>query len=233
MLVRLILFIAAIGALWAAVAWWRNIPRLQSGMGIGEFERLRKLARTHPRLEQALQLRVNVVQAADEDERAELTRKVDSAVQRLGEQLTLRDRITRTLDGIDRERLAREVAGARAQAADADVDDPVHALAEQLTVQLEQVDRLGERKKGLDAAADRLLLVLRNLNLALLEAQSTRATEQSDRVRTVLADLEDAGELLRRTTEAEEEVAKVLAAGRNEVRANLQKRSASTQRIDT
>ncbi len=209
---------ALAGALWTVVSWWRR-SRDQLGSGnhtlsIGEFERLRKLAKSYPRLERALQMRVNIVAAGREDSKAELSAKVDSALRRLGEQVTLRSRITAALESIDRDQLARESAGAKAQAEDADPDDPVHALATQLELQLEQVDRLVDRHRALDGAADRIVLLLGNLNLALLEAETSRAIEDSDRVRTVLEDLEEAGDTLRRTTEAEEEVARMLKASR-------------------
>ena len=223
MLIRLILFMAIVGGLGALFTWWRAQARaLPSGaarLGLGEFEQLRKLAKKYPRLEQAIQLRINVVQLADDDNKAELSNKVDAALRRIGEQLTLRERIVETLAQLDRDRLAREAAGAQAQAASAEPDDPVHGLATQLGVQLEQVDRLATRQKDLDAAADRIVLLLRNLNLALLEAKSSRAGSDGDRVRTVLADLEDAGETLRQTTEAEAEVARILGASQNRISA--------------
>ena len=209
---------AMIGGLWAAVSWWRRQRyELSSGeqsLSIGEFEHLRKLAKTYPRLDQALKLRVNIVAAGNDDDKAELGAKVDSALRRLAEQVTLRKRIEAALGEIDRDRLAREAAGAKTQAKDAEPDDPVIALAEQLQLQLEQVDRLSERRRALDGAADKIVLLLGNLNLALLEAESTKATEDGDKVSTVLDNLEEAGDLLRRTTEAEEEVARMLKASR-------------------
>ena len=184
----------------------------ERSLGIGEFEQLKKMARVHPRLDQALKLRVAIVASADAEHQRELSSKVDSALRRLREQITLKKRIDEALATIDRDRLAREVAGAQAQAQQADSEDGVHSLAAQLALQLEQVDRLTERHKELDDASDRIVLLLGNLNLALLEAQSSRATAESDKVRSVLANLEDAGDTMRRTSEAEAEVDRLLRA---------------------
>ena len=216
MLVRLILFLALTGVLWTAIAWWRRQRRgLPSGdrlLDAAELDRLHRLAKTNPRLEQAIKLRGSIVRAGTDGSRAELGTKVDAALKRLSEQVMLRDRISSTLQTIDRDRLAREAAGARAQANDAGPDDPVHSLATQLALQVEQVDRLSERMRALESAADKIVLLLGNLNLALLEAESSQATEDGDKVGLVLADLEEAGEHLRRTTEAEEEVNRMIKA---------------------
>ena len=205
------------GGLWAAYAWWRNARAQlgdgdETGLGIGEFERLRKLAKRHPRIDQAIKLRINIVAAGDEESKASLSVKVDSALRRLGEQVTLHERIGQALENIDRDRLAREATGARAQADTAEPDDSVHALADQLQLQLEQVDRLTERRRALDNAADRIVLLLGNLNLALLEAASSRATDDADKVHSVLSSLEDAKETVRQTTDAEEEISRFLKA---------------------
>lgn len=223
MLIRLILFLTFVGAAWTVIAVWRRVAHQlragYAGLDMAEFEQLHELATDHPRLRHALQLRINIVQVAAETDKRELSTKVDSAIRRLGQQIQIKRRIATTLAEIDRDRLSREVAGAQAQAATADPDAPIKALAQQLEVQLEQVDRLDRRQKALDSAADHIVLLLGNLNLALLESASSEATEDSDRVQSVLADLEEAGETLRRTTEAEEEVARMLKASRTAISA--------------
>ena len=216
MLQRLIIFFASVLGVWTLLAWWRRsanmLPAGETSLSFGEFDKLQKLAKTHPRLDHAIRLRISIVQAAKKRDKAELSQKIDSALRRLGEQITLKRRINEALSTIDRDRLAREAAGARAQAQAADPDDGVHGLATQLELQLEQVDRLTGRQSELDSAADRIVLLLGNLNLALLEAESSKATESSDKVQMVLTHLEEAGDSLRRTTEAEAEVAQMLKA---------------------
>ena len=214
MLLRLILFVALVGVAWAGAAWWRRSRALGDGgaegmLGMREFDQLRKLSKLHPRIEQAIKLRLNIVSITPKPQQLETSIKVDAALRRLKEQITLRTRVNEALASIDRERLAREAKGAEAQAADASEDDPVHGISAQLNLQLEQVERLEARSKALDQGADRILLLLRNLNLALLESASSKATE-GDKVSQMLADLEDEGDTLRRTTEAEEEVARLL-----------------------
>ncbi|MEL7370341.1 MAG: hypothetical protein AAFN74_15580 [Myxococcota bacterium] len=216
MLIRLIFFVGMIAGLWSLVTWWRTQRLLagpERGLSIGEFERLRKLARTHPRLERALQLRVNIVAAGEREQQAELSRQVDGAIRRLGDQLTLRKKIGEALDSIDRDQLSREVAGAKAQAAESE-NESAGTLAGQLSLQLEQFDRLKDRSKALDEAASRIVLLLGNLNLALLEKASSKAAE-GDKVREVLHSLEEASDDVRRTSDAEAEVARMLHASRS------------------
>ena len=218
MLRSFIWFVVSVVGLWGLLVWWRRSSRaLTPGdemLGFAEFDRLRKLAKTYPRLETALRLRISIVQAASANNKATLSAQVDAALRRLGEQISLKERIKETLATIDRERLAREAAGARAQADRAEPDDDVHELATQLELQLEQVDRLTSRQQSLDSAADRIVLLMGNLNLALLEAESSKATEDGDKVQMVLQHLEEAGDNLRRNSEAEAEVAQMLRSHR-------------------
>ncbi len=224
MLIRLILLIAMVGGAWFAFVWWRRnqlLAQVSGGdsvaaLGMREFEGLRRLAESHAGLRRALELRVNIVAAAkSDDDKRRLGGQVDSALRRLGDQVVLKKKIDQALESIDRARLAREAAGAKQQAATAEPDDSVHELVRQLELQLQQYDRLLERRKALDTAADRIVLLLGNLNLALLDTASSEATDDSDQVQSVLVSLDEAGENLRRTTNAQEEVAQLLKSSQS------------------
>ena len=70
------------------------------------------------------------------------------------------------------------------------------------------------REDELDEAADRLMVEMKNLHLALLNASSSEASSDSGAVASALTQLEETAEGYRQQTSAEEEVEQLLKAAR-------------------
>lgn len=214
MLIRLILFIALIAGGFLAYRFARakKLDRGSGGLDVFEIERLMKIADGSVRLKQAMALRINVVEAAPDKEKKAISHRVDGALRRLAHIEQLRDRVKKTLQGADKRALSDRAATLREEAKSAEPErrEGKEKLAEQLETQVEQLSQLYLRDDELDEAADRLMLEMKNLQLALLNATSSEASSETGSVATALAQLEETAEGLRQQTSAEEEVEQLL-----------------------
>ena len=214
MLLRLMLL--AIVVMVAVGAWrWIKSRRLlgEGGLNIVELGELMKLAKRSKRLEAALYLRVAVLGAANGEELATLAPRVDAVLRRLAKQEDLLAKIRAALDAHDERQLAAEIQRSKGAAQEASGPEERARHEERLQsleTQREHVGRLERRERELEVAADHIVVELKNLQLALLDAHSSEATLSGGQVDSLLGQLEEAGEELRQRALAEEEVDRLL-----------------------
>lgn len=215
MLIRLILFVFVIVGVIAAVRFVRS-KRLDrtGGLDVFEIERLMKIAKGSQRLEQAMALRVHIVEAAPADDKKAVSAKVDTALRRLAHIEVLRERVKKALQQQDKRALSERASSLRDEADEAEPEraEAKRQLASQLDTQVEQLDQLYLRDDELDESADRLMLEMNNLHLALLNATSSEASSSSGSVAGALRTLEETSESFRAQTSAEQEVERLLVA---------------------
>lgn len=216
MLLRLILFVLAFGGL-GFVGWrWFRGRRLDrsGGLDVFEIERLMKIAKTSQRVQAAMVLRVNIVEAASADEKKSVSAKVDAVLRRLAQQESLRQRVKETLGKFDLGKLKVQLTKAEADADGADGERKLlkDGLVRQLKTQIDQIMALYTREDDLDAHAERMMMELKNVHLALLNASSTEAVSDAGSVSQALAHLEETTEELRQQTSAEAEVDRLIRA---------------------
>ena len=217
MLIRLILFLIVAAGVTVYIRYARS-KRLDraGGLDVFEVERLLKLAERAPRLKEAMVLRVSIVEATPSAERRAVSARVDGVLRRLARQERLRDRVLETLAATDQAALRRQLAAAEADAEAAAADEvraaSKRALAQQLSTQLAQLTELHRREDDLDEVNHRLLLELRNLHLALLNASSSEVALESQGVASALSQLEETSEAVRQKTSADAEVERLLKA---------------------
>jgi hypothetical protein len=205
MLIRLMLFLLVVTGV-AVLARYVRSKRLDraGGLDVFEVERLMKLAGDAPRLKEAMVLRVGIVEATPEAERRDMSARVDGVLRRLARQEVLRDRVVKTLAATDKASLELQIAETEAEGKT--------ALAKQLSTQLAQLRELHQREDELDEVNHRLLVELRNLHLALLNASSSEVALESQGVTSALAQLEETSDSVRQKTSADAEVERLLKA---------------------
>lgn len=216
MLARLILFLVAGLAIYLGVRWFRARKLIGAGgLNVIELNALMKLAKRAPRLDAALKMRVVIVDAAAPDARQRVAARVDDAIRRLAKQEELASKIAGALEGIDRKALDAKIDDARVEAetaTDLDRREKERERLRGLETQAEQAERLTARRSDLQSGAERILVELRNLHLAMLDASSSEAALESEPVKHALSELEDASERLRQEATADEEVNRLLKA---------------------
>jgi len=168
-----------------------------------------------PRVADALELRTRIHELAGDDEA--VRGQVDEVLRHLGRQADVQARLNRTLaerrpEDVE-EALARATARLQETTDDAARDAARKAL-EGLKLQREQLARLDARQGEVAAAEEALVVALRNVHLALVDAASSRAAAKTGTLEETRARLELAGADLLRRTEAEEEVERLLGSGR-------------------
>ncbi len=222
MLVRLILFLIVGFAVYAGVRWWRARKLLGSGgLNVIELNEMMKLAKKAPRLDAALKMRVLIVDTAAPDARRRVAERVDDVLRRLANQEQIQRQIRTALEGIDTKRLAAKIDDARVEAetaTDPERRDKERERLRGLETQAEQAERLAGRQRDLDASAERILVELKNLHLAMLDANSSAAGLESEPVKHALSELEDTSERLRQEASAEDEVNRLLRAAAQRAR---------------
>lgn len=215
MLFRLMLVLLVVaGAAWL---WWRLKKPTAGGLNVLELREILQLAKGSQRLEAAVLLRVNIVEAATAEEKASMTQRVDDVVRRLARQENLHQKIKGVLAENDPDNLIRAQDELRGRLARTPGPEEKVILEDKLAAlhtQEEQLGRLKKRLSELDDAADRAVLELKNLHLALLEASSVEAAASGDRVTSALGHLEEASESLRQKAQADDEVDRLLRAAR-------------------
>ncbi len=216
MLPRLILFLIAGLAIYVGIRWFRARKLLGSGgLNVIELNELMKLAKRAPRLDAALKMRVLIVDTAAPEARERVARRVDDALRRLAKQEELTQKIASALEGIDRKKLDAQIDDARVEAetsSDLDRREKERERLRGLETQAEQAERLTTRRADLQSGAERILVELRNLHLAMLDASSSEAALESEPVKHALSELEDTSERLRQEATADEEVNRMLRA---------------------
>lgn len=215
MLIRLILFLALFAGAFAVFRFLKA-KRLDrsGGLDVFEIERLMKIANGSQRMKQAMALRLNVVGAAPTAEKKAISAKVDGALRRLAHIEQLRQKVKKALESADRRALEGRAALLREEAAATEGEraEAKLELAAKVDTQVEQLKQLYLRDDELDEAADRVMLEMNNLHLALLNASSSEASSDTGSVANALAQLEETSEGLRQQTSAEEEVERLLKA---------------------
>lgn len=216
MLFRVVLFLIVLFVGFSGLKWWRARKLIGSGgLNVVELGALMKLAKRAPRLDAALKLRVLIVETAAPDDRRVVAKRVDDVVRRLAKQEELAEKIHAALAGIDQKKLAAQIDDARVEAETASEPDERDRQRERLrglVTQAEQAEKLTLRRRDLDSGADRILVELRNLQLAMLDAKSSEAALSSVPVQHALTELEDVSEGLRQEAAADAEVNRMLRA---------------------
>lgn len=221
MLARIILFLVVAMGVYVGTRWWRARRLLgKGGLNLVELNEMMKLAKKSKRIDAGLKMRVLIVEAAGPEERPSIAKRVDAVIRRLAKQEEMAKKISEALEGIDVETLRGKIADLRVDA-ETDSDIAARRRAEEhidsLVTQADQFDKLDARRKELHRAAERIMVELKNLHLAMLDAKSSAASLESEPVKHALTELEEAGETLRRETAAEDEVNRMLrVAGRRQ-----------------
>ena len=154
-----------------------------------ELVELGHQAKDSPELAEAMRLRARLLDVARPDP-AGVLREADEAIRQLAVQVRTRRQIDAAVrDMRSRGESERTEADARSQA-------PVRQ--ERLDAQRAQIEHLDGRRKDLARAAEDIVMELRDVHLALLEAASSKADLGSDRARRMRARLQVATDDLKR-----------------------------------
>lgn len=223
MLLRLIVGLALLGFVYSIVRALFFPPKaLPEGLlSKDELRRLEQLAKSEARLREALGLRGEIHRVIDEhpstqsDAGSALEARVDGATRQLLEQSTTRQKVEAALARFDANAHAEEILEAETRLAAATEPASREALRSTLSKlgsQSEQLERLRGRRDQLENAERQIVVELRNVHLALLDAASSKAGLGDDRVQEIRSSLQEAVETLRQSTDADEELAHALRA---------------------
>lgn len=218
MLVRLILFLFLVFGVVYGVKRLRNAPKALDESNTGrltqvEIQEIMHLAKRSDRMEAALITRGKIVERAKQ---SKLVNKVDQVLRKLATQIKLKEEIAETFREMNADELEDKIAEAqfKVQAAkDADTKHHAEAYLKQLETQDEHLARLKKRRQAINLASERIVNELKNIHLAMLSASSNEASLSSDQLTSAIAHLEEASEDLRRQSEADDEVARMLRSG--------------------
>lgn len=144
-----------------------------------------------PRLQKARALREQILDDADAAGKAALKSKVDAVLKELERSEGILQKLSAVLAAGDRASLVQDEEAHRAQAVGSGAKARLE-LADELRVEIEQLDALEERRQELEVQADRLLAELRQLRLAVLSAGAGGAMLDSAGVQSALSDLDRA-----------------------------------------
>ncbi len=213
MLMRLILIGLAAGGVFFAVQWLRSL-RSQGTLTAWEIADLTKRAESSERLKAALAIRIGIVEASPAERKVTFARKADDALRRLSQQESIQDKIRKTLAEEDPLDLENQIANTQVEIeslkGDARMAKETHLAA--LETHLDQLRNLRRRLTDLEEHGHRLVMEMKNLHLALLEASSTESTLEGGKLESSLDRLEAASEEVRREAQSEAEVDRLLAA---------------------
>lgn len=227
MLLRLIVALALLGFVFSIVrALFFPARKLPDGrLTKDELARLKQLAKSGGRLQEALGLRGEIHRVIDEHPSAEgsagteLEAHVDAVTRQLLEQTTARQKVETALSRFDANQHAEEMLDVEtklAEESDPEAREELGRTLEKLRSQTEHLDRLRRRFDQLENAEKQIVVELRNVHLALLDAASSKAGLGDDRVQEIRASLVEAAKTLRQTTDADEELARVLRQAERE-----------------
>ena len=216
LLLRILLGLAVLWVLWRTArrlglkAGRRSGPRRLTSGEIIEFG---LLAKNTPALAEALTLRAKIVELALGSGWKSVAIQADEAIRQLGAQAETRQRIENAVEDLESGRLRRQLDASRQVAAGAATDDErraAEARSERLDIQIERLQRLSERWGELDRASQEIVLELRDVHLALLDAASSKADLGSDTARQMRSRLELITDEMRRSAHSDEDVARIL-----------------------
>ena len=209
MLLRLIVGLVLLGFVYSVVRATlfpkKSLPggRLEKD----ELTRLRQLAKHSPRVQEALALRDDIHRVIEEhpssrgESGAELEARVDAVSRQLLEQTSTRIKVEEALRRFDANTHAEEI---------------LESTLERLQSQGEHLERLRRRLEQLEHAEKQIVVELRNVQLALLDAASSKAGLGDERVQEIRVGLAEAAETLRQTTDADEELTRLLRGAETE-----------------
>jgi hypothetical protein len=221
MLLRLIVGLVLLGFVYSVVRATFFPKKALPGEKLkrDELTRLRQLAKGSPRVQEALSLRDEIHRVIDEhptsqgDSGIELEARVDAVTRQLLEQANTRAKVEGALARFDANTHAEEILDAETKLAaetDADSRTALKETLARLQSQGEHLDRLRRRAEQLEHAEKQIVVELRNVHLALLDAASSKAGLGDDRVQEIRTSLAEAAETLRQTTDADEELTRLL-----------------------
>lgn len=223
MLLRLIVGLALLGFVYSIIRAVFFPPKAlpEGKLSKDELRRLEQLAKSEARLGEALGLRREIHRVIEEhpstesDAGAALEARVDAVTRQLLEQSTTRQKVESALRRFDPNAHAEEILEAETKLTG--TTDPANREALQETVdklrrQSEHLERLRGRRDQLENAERQIVVELRNVHLALLDAASSKAGLGDDRVQEIRSSLQEAVETLRQSTDADEELTRALRA---------------------
>jgi hypothetical protein len=227
MIVRLIVALALLGSAFWLVRKLFFAPKAlpDAALSKDELNRLKQLAKVGGRVQEVMGLRDEIHRVLDEhpgaggDAGVELEAKVDMVSRQLLEQTTTRDKVEAALRRFGANKHAEEILEAETRLVDetdAENRAALKSTLEKLQTQSEHLERLRGRAEQLENAEQQIVVELRNVHLALLDAASSKAGLGSDRVHEIRSSLVEATETLRQTTDADEELARVLRQAETE-----------------
>ena len=216
MLLRILLGLTVLWVLWRTGRRLGLTPGRRSGprrLTSTEIIELGLLAENTPALAEALTLRARIVELALGSGWRSVAAQADEAIRQLGAQAETRRRIEKAVDDLESGRLRRELDASKQLAAGAAGEDDrraAEARSERLEVQIERLQRLSERWGELERASQEIVLELRDVHLALLDAASSKADLGSDTARQMRSRLELITDEMRRSAHSDEDVARIL-----------------------
>lgn len=179
-----------------------------------ELRAMERLAATSEELREALGIRPKIMEIAKD---ARILANADQLVREIAREVENRGRIAEALGEINDSRLSDQLTRADDRLREARDDGEARKLAEETIERLIAVrdarDKLKKRQEEIGMRAKNFALELRSAHLALLEATSS-AGGSADRVDEVRARLKQAVDEAQRAAVAEDEVAKLIAHGR-------------------
>ena len=201
MLRPLLLFLLLFGVSVYGVVWVRRrLGALLKGraaptLDTGELRELSRQARSSKTLQQALELRAQLLEALQErEDHAGLRERVDRAIRQLFEQDKLRNRIQLALTSRTSE--------------DRSMQETVDAFEERQVM----LGRLETQAKLLEQEAERAVQELIKLHLSLLDLSASEAVMDEGSLGEALSELEAAGDAARQQVVARAEVERILAS---------------------
>jgi hypothetical protein len=215
----LLLFSMLGGGLALIYRRWRLNRRKQAASGEltnAEWSRFERLSERAQHMQEALELRRKIADAAA-NANTSFRPEVDDVLRHLAKQIETGEQIAGAIRELGGERLAGELDAAETRAREA-TDEEARRLAESTVDRLlevrDNVEKLKKRREELETASHHLVLELRNVHLAVLEAASS-AGIADDRAQEIRQKLAAASDALRAQASAEQEVARLLARSRS------------------
>lgn len=211
MLVRLILFLFFGGVAFACFRWLMH-QRKQAlkAPARSELKALPEVAAYSRPMKSALALKTSIAEAIPKSDGGTME-EVETTLQHLARQEALRRKIDETLDDLRPEDIEVRLARAKREAPKSEEEIlSQQTLIQRLETQAEQLERLTRRAETLKAASEQIVVELRNLHLALLEASASEASLSQNHVQAALSQLRESTESLRHQAEAAQEVEALL-----------------------
>jgi hypothetical protein len=192
------------------------LPEL-TPLSTAELRAMEKLARASESLAEALSIRPKIMELVPIAKDERIAANTDQLLREIAREVENERRIAEALEEIDDTRLGDQLTRADDRLREAKDDVEARRLAEGTIERLIAVrdsrDKLRKRRDELSIRTKNLALELRTAQLALLEATSSSGAS-SERVEEIRARLKQAVDDAQRAALAEDEVARLIARGR-------------------